>query len=82
MNANQGIAWAVAGAGTKSIAAMCRAIVFRFVPTTLEIVAVASVLTRLFHPALGVIVTATSLAYICFTVFMTQVPPVVGTVGS
>ena len=104
-------------AGTKSISAMCRAIVFRFVPTTLELVcissrllllrvdvaavnwlcfhevhalarqlirchqdfvcfflqvAVCSVLSRRFSPAVGVIVAATSLVYMLFTAAMTQ----------
>lgn len=63
------------GAGTKSIAAMCKAVVFRFVPTLIEIVALASVLARLFHPALGVVVAATSVAYTCYTIYMTQVRP-------
>lgn len=32
---------------------MCRAIVFRLVPTSLEMVAVCSVLTRMFQPEVG-----------------------------
>ena len=51
---------------------MCRAVVFRFVPTAIEIVAVASVLARLFHPALGAVVAATSVGYTIYTVSMTQ----------
>ena len=62
-------------AGTKSIAAMCKAVVFRFVPTLIEIVALASVLARLFHPALGIVVAVTSVAYTCYTIYMTQVRP-------
>lgn len=58
--------------GTKSISAMCRAIVFRLVPTSLEIVAVCSVLTRMFRPEVGAIVAVTSLAYVAFTAAMTQ----------
>lgn len=53
---------------------MCRAIVFRLVPTSLELVAVCSVLTRMFRPEVGAIVAATSLAYVAFTAAMTQVP--------
>lgn len=52
---------------------MCRAIVFRLVPTSLEIVAVVSVLSRMFRPKVGAIVAATSLTYIAFTAAMTQV---------
>ena len=52
---------------------MCRAIVFRLVPTSLEIVAVVSVLSRMFRPEVGAIVAATSLTYIAFTAAMTQV---------
>jgi ABC-type transport system involved in Fe-S cluster assembly fused permease/ATPase subunit len=59
--------------GTKSISAMCRAIVFRLVPTSLEIVAVVSVLSRMFRPEVGAIVAATSLTYIAFTAAMTKV---------
>lgn len=54
---------------------MCRAVVFRFLPTCVEIVAVASLLSRLFHPALGFIVAATSIVYTWYTVSMTQVTP-------
>lgn len=52
---------------------MCRAIVFRLVPTLLELVAVCSVLTKMFRPEVGAIVAATSLVYVAFTAAMTQV---------
>jgi ABC-type transport system involved in Fe-S cluster assembly fused permease/ATPase subunit len=63
----------IVATGTKSISAMCRAIVFRLVPTSLEIVAVVSVLSRMFRPEVAAIVATTSLVYIAFTAAMTQV---------
>lgn len=51
-----------------------RAVVFTFLPTLLELAAVAAVLSRAYSPLLGPVVLATSAAYVAWTTYWTQVP--------
>lgn len=57
--------------GTRSIAVMFRAIVFTFIPTMVELILVAAVLARNFNPIVAVLVVATFVTYVAWTILMT-----------
>ena len=50
-----------------------RALVFTFLPTALELVAVCVILARAFHPRVSALVVATFVAYATWTIVMTRV---------
>ena len=50
-----------------------RALVFTFLPTALELVAVCVILARAFHPRVSALVVATFAAYATWTIAMTRV---------
>ncbi|GLI64414.1 hypothetical protein VaNZ11_007620 [Volvox africanus] len=58
--------------GTRSIAVLYRALIFTFLPTGLELGAVAALLASRFGPLLAGILGATFAAYVTWTVLMTQ----------
>lgn len=51
---------------------MFRAVVFTFAPTLVELVLVCGLLSRNFNPVLTLIVLATFLVYVSWTVFFTS----------
>lgn len=65
-------------AGTRSIQILYRAIIFTFTPTMVELVAVCCLLASRFGPALAGVVGATFVAYVTWSVAMTQVSGAVG----
>ena len=60
-------------AGPRSIQQIFRAAVFVFLPTSFELIAVCTVLTRTFSPVVGALVGATFTLYIIWSVTLTQV---------
>jgi len=58
--------------GPRSFQYIYRAAIFVFLPTILELVAVTAVLARSFNPVVGGMVAATFLAYITWSITMTQ----------
>ncbi|GMH35638.1 hypothetical protein BSKO_03506 [Bryopsis sp. KO-2023] len=59
--------------GTRSIQMMFRVVVFTFVPTLLELVFVAGYLTHQFSGFMALTVTATFVAYVAWTLYMTPI---------
>ena len=59
--------------GPRSIQQIFRIAVFVLLPTALELVAVCAVLTRTFSPVVGALVGATFIAYVAWSVTLTQV---------
>ncbi|GIL88785.1 hypothetical protein Vretimale_19621 [Volvox reticuliferus] len=59
--------------GTRSIAVLYRAVIFTFLPTGLELGAVAALLASRFGPLLAAILGVTFAAYVTWTVLMTQI---------
>ena len=60
-------------AGPRSIQQIFRAAVFIFLPTSLELVAVCTLLTQTFSPIVGALVGSTFVAYIAWSITLTQV---------
>jgi len=58
--------------GTRSVTMVFRAVVFTFAPTLVELVLVCGLLSRNFNPVLTLIVLATFLVYVSWTVFFTS----------
>ena len=50
-----------------------RAVVFTFIPTFVELVLVCGLLARTFRPLVSVMVIATFVAYVTWTLYMTTV---------
>ncbi|GFR51367.1 hypothetical protein Agub_g13792, partial [Astrephomene gubernaculifera] len=58
--------------GTRSIGVLYRALIFTFLPTGIELWAVAGLLAGRFGPSLALLLAATFAAYVGWTVWMTQ----------
>lgn len=50
-----------------------RAVVFTFIPTIVELVLVCGLLARTFRPLVSIMVVATFVAYVAWTLYMTAV---------
>merc|ERR1712176_348265 len=59
--------------GTRAVSMIFRAAVFQFMPTLIEICAVSYILRQTFDGTVVLIVAATFVLYVCWTVALTQV---------
>ncbi|KAK9862805.1 hypothetical protein WJX84_006068 [Apatococcus fuscideae] len=57
--------------GTRAVAMVFRAVVFTFIPTFVELVLVCGLLARTFRPLVSIMVVATFVAYVTWTLYMT-----------
>ncbi|KAK9857626.1 hypothetical protein WJX84_005358 [Apatococcus fuscideae] len=58
--------------GTRAVAMVFRAVVFTFIPTFVELVLVCGLLARTFRPLVSLMVVATFVAYVAWTLYMTS----------
>lgn len=69
-------------AGPRAIQQIYRAVIFIFLPTIMELVAVTTVLVKTFSPLVGGLVGATFLLYSIWSIILTQVEQAHGTDSS